>query len=109
MQLKFSELKKKDVLNVETGTNLGKIIDLVIDGTSGKILKIITSGKKLCLLPCDGVELDYCKITKIGEDFILVSTRTKKCDAPIPPPCPPLAGDCLPCSAPLTNNDFDEE
>jgi YlmC/YmxH family sporulation protein len=81
MLVKYSELKKKDVLNVETGKNLGKIIDLVIEESSGEIQKIIASGKRFALVPCDGEQIEYCKITKIGDDVILVSKRSKNCNS----------------------------
>ncbi|MBR5438745.1 MAG: YlmC/YmxH family sporulation protein [Clostridia bacterium] len=107
MFIKYSELKKKDVLNVETGKNLGKITDLVIDGDSGEIQKIITCAKKFSLLPSDSQEIDYCKITKIGDDVILISKRSKNCQAPCvePSPCSQLAANCN-CVEPRT---FDEE
>ncbi len=75
MSIRYSELKKKDVLNVETGKNLGKIIDLIIEKSSGKVLKIVVNGKRNCFIPCDGEEIDYCKITKIGDDAILISAN----------------------------------
>ncbi len=76
MSIRYSELKKKDVLNVETGKNLGKISDLIIEKSTGKVLKIVVNGKRNCFIPCDGEEIEYCKITKIGDDAILI---TKSC------------------------------
>ena len=113
MQIKFSELKKKDVLNVESGKNLGKIVDLIIEENSGKIQKIITNGKKICLLPSDGEQIDYSKITKIGDDVILVCKRTENsksgCESE-------HLVDCEPKRPPQSDNkgecscfDFDEE
>ncbi len=72
----YNILKKKDVVNVLNGKNLGKIVDLVIDTQCGKILKIIVTGKKNGLFFCDEMEISYNKITKIGDDAILV----KLCD-----------------------------
>ncbi len=113
MQIKFSELKKKDVLNVESGKNLGKIVDLIIEESSGKIQKIITNGKKMCLLPCDGEEIDYSKITKIGDDVILVCKRSENCKPNFKserlddcePKRPPRSDSNLDCAC----FDFDEE
>ncbi len=70
MTLTYQELKKKDVINVITGKNLGKITDLIIDGSCGKILKIIVPGKK-GFLSCESEEIDFDCITKIGDDTIL--------------------------------------
>lgn len=89
MFINYSELKKKDVLNVVTGKNLGKIIDLVIEEKSGKILKIIVPGKK-GFLSCENEELDYACITKIGDDVILYKPCTPKkeeCDCFEIKPC----------------------
>lgn len=116
MLIKYSELKKKDVLNVETGKNLGKIIDLIIDEKCGQIQKIITSGKKMCLLPCDGEEIDYSKITKIGDDVILVSKRPNKnsfcgesaCKEKGDSNCFPTCSEPSVCE-PSSHFDFDEE
>ena len=111
MLVKYSELKKKDVLNVETGKNLGKIIDLVIEESSGEIQKIIASGKKFALIPCDGEQIDYCKITKIGDDVILVSKRSKNCNSNCQTPSATLSsGCCAQANANLsTPFDYDEE
>ncbi len=72
MIIKYSELKKKDVVNVTNGKNLGKIIDLIIDSNCGKILKLIVTGKKNGLFFCEEMEISYNQITKIGDDAILV-------------------------------------
>lgn len=69
---KLSELKKKDVINVVSGKQLGKICDLIIDDESGKILKLVVTGRKNCFQTGGPVEINYCCITKIGEDTILV-------------------------------------
>ncbi len=76
MSINYSELKKKEVVNVTTGKNLGKIIDLVIERDSGKILKIVVPGKKGGFLNCENEELDFSCIVKIGDDAILY----KKCN-----------------------------
>ncbi len=75
MSINYNELKKKEVIDVATGTNLGKIIDLVIEEKSGRILSIIVQGRKTGFLSCENEELDYDSITRIGDDTILY----KKC------------------------------
>lgn len=79
MNINYNELKKKEVVNVATGKNLGKIIDLVIDTDSGKILKIVVPGKK-GFLNCDNEELDFDCIVKIGDDAILYKKCSPKKD-----------------------------
>ena len=52
MVINYNELKKKDVVDISNGKNLGKIIDLVIEIDCGKILKLIVTGKKNGLFFC---------------------------------------------------------
>lgn len=72
MVINYNDLKKKDVVNVSNGKNLGKINDLIIDSECGKILKIIVPGKKNGIFFCDEMEIRFSQITKIGDDAILV-------------------------------------
>ena len=89
MKINYQELKKKDVVEVSTGKNLGKINDLIISKGSGKILKIIVPGRKGIFSSCESLEIDYSKIVKIGDDAILVDTKHHdiECDKPIAPCC----------------------
>ena len=41
MEINYNELKKKEVVDILNGKNLGKISDLIIDSECGKILKIL--------------------------------------------------------------------
>ena len=85
MEITYSQLKKKDVVDVSTGKNLGKISDLIIDGDSGKILKIVVPGKKGCVICAENLELDYACIVQIGDDTILYKKckpKSDECDNP---------------------------
>ncbi len=75
MSINYNELKKKEVIDVSSGTNLGKIIDLIIEEKSGRILSLIVQGRKTGFLSCENEELNYDCITRIGDDTILY----KKC------------------------------
>ena len=75
MLITFQELKKKDVIDVSSGKNLGKINDLIINKSSGQIEKLVLTGKKNCFLSNDTIEIDFDCITRIGQDSILY----KKC------------------------------
>ena len=95
MQINYSDLKKKEVVDISTGKNLGKINDLIIDSGSGEILKIVVPGRK-GFLNCEEVFIDYKCIEKIGDDAILY----KKCKPK--PECPPPKCDCPPpCDNPF--------
>ncbi len=99
MELTFSELKKRDVINVPDGRCLGKMTDLTLSFPKGELAGIIVPGRKnkgiLGLFKCldksqlfIGVE----RIIKIGGDVILVDISTCKpvhCPKPDKKPCQP--------------------
>jgi YlmC/YmxH family sporulation protein len=88
MTILFSELKKKDILEVSTGKNLGRVCDLIISKRSGKIEKLIAPGKKCGFLSTENFEIPFCKIVKIGDDAILVDFSEKQdCCPDEKPPC----------------------
>ena len=88
MEIKYTELKKKEVFNVATGENYGKIQDLIIDSKSGKIEKIIVPGKKSSFLNCESLEIQFCEIEKRGRDAILIKIGScKKMECEILKPC----------------------
>ena len=93
----FQELKRKDVLEVSSGKNLGKITDLIIEEKSGKIQKIIVPGKRGGFLSCENLEIKYSKIQKIGDDVILVDL-SNDCKPQKPckpePPCAEINNCC---------------
>lgn len=73
--LKTSDLKVKEVININDGRRLGTIADLEIDVESGRLMAIIVpgSGKFLGLFgKNDDVIIPWEKIHKIGMDVILV-------------------------------------
>lgn len=79
MQVKFSELKKKKVVNVMDGKMLGYIYDVNFDYPECKITSFICGDKKsvFCreeyvILPCD--------INKIGDDAVLVCLKERNTD-----------------------------
>ena len=100
MEINYSDLKKKEVVDISNGKNLGKINDLIIDSESGRILKIIVPGKK-CFLNCEEFFIDYNCIVKIGDDAILYKKCKPKENCP-PPICE--NGEFFP-----PQRDFDDE
>ncbi len=84
MSITYQELKKKDVLEISSGKNLGKISDLIIEKKSGKVLKIVVPGKRSGFLSCENLEIKYSRIEKIGDDVILVDL-TENCECKKPP------------------------
>ena len=99
MIVKYSEIKKKDVINVETGKILGKITDITFNEKSGKIVSVTVPGRKSCFLSCESQEIDFDCIIKFGDDAILYK-KCKPCKEESQNPCTqmPLCHEMLsPC------------
>ncbi|GEN86580.1 YlmC/YmxH family sporulation protein [Oceanobacillus sp. FSL W8-0428] len=73
--VKLSELQIKELIVMDDGTRLGHIIDLEIDGRTGRVIAIIAEGKgkKSGMFAKAGeLFIAWEKIVRIGEDVILV-------------------------------------
>lgn len=73
--LKTSDLKVKEVININDGRRLGTITDLEIDIENGRLMAIVVpgAGKFLGLFgKNEDVIIPWEKIHKIGMDVILV-------------------------------------
>ncbi len=71
----FSELKKREVINVCDGARLGCVCDLEIDMQTGCVLALIVPGETRwlgVLKGHDDLVIPFCRIRKLGEDVILV-------------------------------------
>lgn len=70
----LSELQNKDIISVETGINLGRIVDAEVDST-GKVISLVAENKKLFrkVLKNSEISFTFADITKIGTDCILVN------------------------------------
>lgn len=74
----FSELRRKEIINVCDGARLGCISDLELDDCTGHITAIVVPGplKFFGLIRSgDEIVIPYCKIQKIGDDVILVQAE----------------------------------
>ena len=73
--MRLSDLQNKDIVNVNDGKNIGSIIDVKIDETSGNIVSFIIQKNKNFFKffnRSSDTEIKWQSITKIGEDVILV-------------------------------------
>lgn len=76
----LTNLKTKEVVDLENGKRLGHIIDIVINDCTGKIIGIIVPGEKgICFFHSDEIFIQWCNIKCIGEDVILVKHGGEKC------------------------------
>ena len=95
MELSYTELKCKQLINVVDGKCLGRIIDLVMDVKSCKVLGLVVphpSCSSWSLFKrAKEVFIPFNCICKIGIDVILVELYVEDNNKPnCPPPKPPL-------------------
>lgn len=97
MDIIFSELKQKEVINVSDGKHLGKVCDISFTFPEGKVIGFTVTGCKGFKFTKQEVFLPIKCIVKIGEDAVLVSFTENpppppppnKCQPYCPPPPPP--------------------
>ncbi len=73
--VKISELKQKDVININDGRRLGVVYDVEIDMEKGKIDALVVpgTGKILGLFSKESdIVVSWENIKKIGVDVILI-------------------------------------
>ncbi len=73
MELSYSELRAKEVVNLQNGARMGKIIDMIIDSNGKNVLGVVVPGVKKLFKPGEDIFIPWCNISKIGSDVILVS------------------------------------
>lgn len=74
----FSELRYKEVIDVQTGFRLGYVCDAEYDDAGGQLVSIITPGRaKLfgLLGREDDTVLPWTDIVRVGSDIILVDKK----------------------------------
>ncbi len=83
----FNELRCKDVVNTVDGKRLGKATDLVIDLKCAVVLGLVLPGEKKLFKSTDDLFIPWHRITKIGDDVILVKINETDTECPaIPAP-----------------------
>lgn len=74
--MRLSEFQSKNIVNITDGKNIGNIIDVSVNLTTGNIESFIIEPNKslLSIFGSRGkdTELKWSSIVKIGEDVILV-------------------------------------
>ena len=95
--ISFSELRCKEVINSSDGRRLGRIIDLIFSGETGKIKGIVVpAAKHTVFSKSQELFIPWRCVKKLGEDVIIVSVDADgNCEVeppekpPCKPPCPP--------------------
>ena len=78
MQISFTELRSKEVINVLNGKLLGNICDIIIDVRANCVLGVVVPGSKsfFNFFKCNQeIFVPVSSICKIGEDTILVEVE----------------------------------
>lgn len=74
--MSFSEIRRKDVVNICDGRKLGKPIDLILNDSACVQALVVPSGAGglLGLIRQDreGCVIDWSRVRRIGDDVILV-------------------------------------
>lgn len=73
MEVCFSDLKEKEIVNIYDGKKLGRIIDILFDTSNGQVRGIVVPGDKKLFRKNDDIFVPLDRLKKIGDDVILVS------------------------------------
>ena len=72
--MRLSELQNKDIVNINNGSKIGKIIDVLINIDGNMEALIVQKNKIINVFSNNGeFELKWNQIKKIGDDVILVN------------------------------------
>ncbi len=107
MEVTFSALKQKDVINLIDGKHLGKVCDISFSFPENNVLGFTVTGCKGFRFSKQEIFLPINCIVKIGEDAVLVKYGKEPPPPPKPPKpdcptdnCRPFPPDCPPPNCP---------
>ena len=109
MEITFSELKQKEVINIIDGKHLGKVCDISFTFPKGDLLGITVTGCKGFRFTKQEIFIPLKSVVKIGQDAVLVKFGKEEPPPPKEPPrCPPP--NCPPpnCPPPQNRRNYDE-
>ena len=109
MEFTFSQLKQKEVVNINDGKNLGKVCDLTFTYPENNVLGFTVTGSKGFKLTKQDQFIPIKNVVKIGSDTVLVKTGGKHEDKDnCPPPRPPKPPHACPPPCPPDRRSYDE-
>ena len=73
MEISYTDLRAKEVVNLQNGARMGKIIDMIIDSNGKNVLGLVVPGVRKLFRTSEDIFIPWCNIAKIGTDVILVS------------------------------------
>ena len=90
MEVSFSELRAKEVINTQDGRKLGRICDVVLCYPDGRWVGVVVPGGRGFSFKKNSLFIDLRRIVKIGEDVILVDVGLpQQQNRPKQRTCPP--------------------
>ncbi len=97
MELSYSYLRTKEVVNVVDGRKLGRVSDIVFCYPENRVIGIVAPGGKGVFFRRNEQFIDMKNIVRIGDDVVLVNIGALpkqpkgrgKCPPEICPDCPP--------------------
>lgn len=73
MEISYSDLRVKEVVNLQNGVRMGKIIDMIVDCNGKNVLGLVVPGVHKLFKANEDIFIPWCNIAKIGSDVILVN------------------------------------
>lgn len=98
MDISYTDLRCKDVVNVVNGAKMGKIIDMIVDSNGKLVLGLVVPGIRKIFKSNEDIFIPWHCIVKIGSDTILINleisavTNVVRKSKPSQDPCD---ADCL--------------
>lgn len=72
MEISFSTLRNKEIVNIYDGRRLGRAVDIVFEKETAKMLGVVVPAEKKIFKKQEDIFVPIDLIKKIGEDVILV-------------------------------------
>lgn len=94
MELSFSELRTKEVVNTQDGRKLGKVCDILLCYPENRWIGLIVPSGKGFGFKKQELFIELKSIVKIGEDVILVNVGAPKKGTDKKECCPPPRQNC---------------
>lgn len=72
MDISYNDLRNKEIVNLSDGSKMGRIIDVIFNSESGKVIGLVAPGEKKFLKKADEIFIPLEKVRRIGDDVILI-------------------------------------
>ena len=82
MELTFSELRAKEVINMQDGRKLGKVCDIVLCYPENRWIGIVAPNGSAFGFKKNGLFIELRNIVKIGEDVLIAPLTFVNFDVP---------------------------